>query len=436
MSVPGSLLRLGRNLLLIAGGALVLALVMIGAATLLRDARSAVVSAFGDPEGVPAATDAEFARTASLLTRTPIAPGTAIDLLLNGDGTFPRLWEDLRGAERSITVQLYYINPGALLDSLVAVLGERARAGVRTHFLYDAVGSDMPDSTLATLRAANVRVAVHRPVRWFTLRKAQNRSHTRAIIIDGVLGYTGGFGVDDRWLGTGTAPGEWRDTNARFSGPAVAYLQAAFVTTWSEATGELLTGELYFPPTPSAGQSIAGVLFAQAGPGSTIAERFFALTVASARSRLFISNAYFVPSEEMTGQLRAAARRGVDVRLLLPGHHTDVPMTRWAARGVYEKLLRSGVRIYEYQPGMMHAKTIAVDGVWSAVGTMNLDTRSFVHNDEIMLLAWDPRIGLAMERMFLADLDHAREVVLASFRERPFTERVRERMAAQLTRIL
>lgn len=434
------MLRFSRRLLFLVLGVLVAVLAVIGGATVLREARPAVVRAFGDPEGTPAAADAEFARTVALLTRTPLLPGNAVAVLLDGDGTFPPLWRDLRAARRSLTVQLYYISPGLLLDSLVTVLSDRGRAGVRTHFLYDAVGATVPDSVLAALRAAHVRVAAFRPVRWYTLRKAQNRSHARVVVIDGLRGYTGGFGIDDRWRGSGAAPQEWRETNVRIQGPAVAHLQAAFATAWSEATAELLTGELYFPAAAHrsvpGGAVTAGVMHAQPTPGATAAERLFALSVAAARERLYITSAYFVPGAEVIAQLAAAARRGVDVRLLLPGAHTDVPITRWAARGAYERLLRNGVRIYEYQPGMVHAKSAVVDGVWSAIGSMNLDNRSFVHNEEVVLLAWDQALGASLEASFRADLGRAREITLPRFRERPWRERLRERLGRQLTRIL
>jgi len=427
-------------------GLLVLLLSVTGALTLLRWDRTARVVGFGEAAGAPAAASPEFARTAALLTVTSLLPGNRLEVLSNGRETFPPLWRDLRAARRSITTQLYFINPGAVLDSLVLLLRERAAAGVEVRFLYDAVGSRVPDSTLTGLRAAGVRVARFRPVRWYTLQKAQNRSHARTVVIDGALGFTGGFGIDDRWLGDGRSPHEWRETNVRFTGPAVAQLQAAFAAAWAEATGQLLAGRLHFPPDPSAGigppppdpiePALAGVLHSVAGPGNTGAQRLFALTAAGARQRLFLTNAYFVPDRDIVEMLSAAARRDVDVRLLLPGPLTDVPLTRAAARAHYEPLLRAGVRIWEYTPAMMHAKTFVVDRCWIGIGTMNLDPRSFVHNDEVVLLAWDREAGAMLDSMFLDDLHFAREITLPTFARRPWRQRLGEAFAIRFKRFL
>lgn len=169
-------------------------------------------------------------------------------MLANGDATFPLLWSDLRSARRSVTVQIYYAGPGAVADSVTRILAERARTGVEVYFLYDAFGAqELPQRYLDTLRAAGARVAEFRPVRWYALDRASHRSHVRDIIVDGTIAYTGGFGFDDKWLGGGQRRREWRETNARFAGPAVSPLQAAFIAMWAEATGELLTGERFFP---------------------------------------------------------------------------------------------------------------------------------------------------------------------------------------------
>jgi len=440
------MLKVLRAAALVVVGLAVLLLAVVGALTLLRSSPTARVTSIGDTPGTLAAHSREFARTAGLLTGVQLLPGNVLEVLSNGRGTFPPLWRDLRAARVSITAQLYYITPGAVLDSLVAALRERAAGGVLVHFLYDDVGAAVPDAVLTALRGSGVQVAVFRPVRWYDLQKAQNRSHARTIVIDGKLGYTGGFGIDDRWQGDGLAAKEWRDTNVRFTGPAVAELQAAFVTAWAEATHQLLIGASYFPelepvspasvaadPIPAA---LAGVLHSVAAPGHTRAQQLIALTAAAARERMYITNAYFVPDDALLGMLAGAARRGVDVRLLLPGRFTDVPLTRAAARARYERLLRAGVRVWEYTPSMMHAKTFVVDGHWVSVGTLNLDARSFIHNDEVTLLAWDRDVGAALDSLFLADLTHAREIRLEEFLRRPWHHRVGEVFARQFTKIL
>jgi cardiolipin synthase A/B len=437
--------RIVRMLALLAVTAVVLLLAFIGLLTLVRDAPATAVHAFRDPEGPPAAADPEFARTIGLLTGAELRPGHQVDLLLNGTGTYPVLWRDMRAARVSLTVQLYFLLPGRMTDTLVAVLSERARARVPTYLLLDAFGAELPDSALTSLEQAGVHVAVLRPVRWWTLHKAQNRSHVRSVVVDGVIGFTGGFGIDDRWAGDGRHREQWRDTNVRMTGPAVRQLQAAFGRAWSEATGQLLVGELFYPATSPApeSQGTSGIAAAQAALmhsvptfGPTASARLFALSVASARRSVYISNAYFVPDAFMVRHLQAAAKRGVDVRLLLPSEDTDVPMTRYAAHSWYETLFRSGIQVYEYQPAMLHAKTFVVDGVFSSVGSMNLDYRSFALNDEANVMVVDRQVGARMDSIFMEDLRYARLVDPAMFGRRGRWARLRERFARSIGKAL
>jgi cardiolipin synthase len=202
----------------------------------------------------------------------------------------------------------------------------------------------------------------------------QNRSHVRAIVIDGRVGWTGGFGIDDKWLGDGHSNGAWRDTNVRFEGPAVRQLEAAVAAAWTEATGVLLSGRATLPSYDD-GVATAGLLYTSPTLGSTAAERFLALSIGGARRTLYITNAYFAPDASFVALLDDAARRGVDVRLLLAGPRTDIRMARRAARARYEQLLAAGVCIYEWQPSSLHAKTFVVDELWSSIGTMNFARR-------------------------------------------------------------
>lgn len=236
-------------------------------------------------------------------------------------------------------------------------------------------------------------------------------------------------------------PGAWRETNARFSGPAAVQLQAAFIAQWAEATGELLTGERFLPlggapATTAAGATEAAVVYSPPLTGSTTAERLFARSIASARSGLYIANAYLVPDENFVQLLVAAAHRGVDVRVLTNSAQSDVKMTWLAGRARYETLLAAGVRIYEYQPTTMHAKTFVVDGAWSSVGTMNLDNRSLAYNDEVALVALDGGVGAIMESRFLEDLRFADEMRLDAFRRRSRVQRLLERAASILASLL
>lgn len=263
----------------------------------------------------------------------------------------------------------------------------------------------------------------------------QNRSHVRGVVIDGRVAWTGGFGFDDEWLGDGVADGAWRETNVRFEGPAVRQLQAAFAAAWTEATGVMVSGRGTVDRYEE-GVAMAGLLNASPTLGSTAAERFLALSIAGARKTLYVTNSYFAPDESFVQLLTEAAQRGVDVRLLVGGRGTDVHVARSAGRARYETLLSAGVRVYEWEPSTLHAKTFVVDGLWSSVGTMNFDNRSLVLNDEVTLMVLDPEFGQKMDSIFMADLAHAAEIDSARFAQRSWTERMNEWFANLISRVL
>jgi cardiolipin synthase len=424
---------------LIILGAIVVAFAFIGIEYSLRGIPIARVAAIGDADGPPCIGEPLFERTAELFTGATLHEGNEVRVLVNGNETYPALWEDLRSARQSITLQTYFCKEGRMADMLADIIMERARAGVRVLFLFDAFGAqDLSDAYLDRLRDAGVRVASFRPVHWYSLHKAQHRSHIRVVVVDGRIGYTGGFGIDDNWFGDGKSEDQWRDTNVRFTGPAVAQLQATFTAGWVEATGELITGELFFPEISTIDEParLAALFHSAPTIGSTPAARFVALTISSARECLYITNSYFVPDEDIVEILVRAVRRGVDVRILTAGPSTDVKITRWAGRGRYQQLLEGGVRIYEYQPAMMHAKTLVADGLWSSIGTMNFDNRSLVFNDESNLLVLDPAIGSRMNTLFHADLRSSREITLPEFEKRGPLAKGAERMALLLSRLL
>jgi cardiolipin synthase len=383
--------------------------------------------------------DPLFPRTLELFTETHIEPGNNVQILVNGNGTYPPIWRDIASAKRTVTVQMYYSQPGAVADSMAKYLKERARARVRVLLLMDAFGAQpLKGEWVDSLKAAGVEFAWLRPLRWYTLHKATQRSHVRVIVVDGRVGYTGGFGLADYWLGDGHHEGQWRETNVRFAGPSVAALQAAFASGWAEATGELLTGDMFFPSAAFAegGEVDAGLMHSIPTIGSTPAERFFALSIAGSRKTLYVSNSYFVPTDDFSNLLIKAVKRGVDVRVLTVSSKTDVKTTWYAGRASYEKLLKDGVRIYEYQPTMMHAKTMVVDGIFSAIGSLNFDNRSLAFNNESQLLTLDSRVGATMDSIFLDDLRYAREMKLETFRKRPWTGKLLEWSAVKLRRVL
>jgi cardiolipin synthase A/B len=418
--------------------AIVLAFALIGVLTITRGTPVATVVTLSD-SGPPAVNDTLFERSFELFTGTHIFPGNAVDAALNGNGTYPRLWSDLRSAQHTITVQMYYSLPGKVADTMAAVLEERARAHVRVLFLVDAFGSQhLSKRWLDSLRQSGVEVARLRKLRWFTIHDADDRSHVRVVVVDGRIGYTGGFGLADYWLGDGHHEDQWRESNVRFEGPAVMELQAAFSAAWAEATGELLTGPLFFPRSgfqPRA-STHAGVLYTAPTTGSTPAERFLALTISGARRTLYIENSYFVPDDDFRRLLERSAKRGVDVRILTVSDKTDVKTTWYAGRYHYEELLRNGIKVYEYQPTMLHSKTIVADGLWSSIGSMNFDNRSLAFNNESNLVVLDSAFGAQMDSTFFDDLRYAKEITLPEFQRRSIWSKMLEAGATLLSRLL
>jgi cardiolipin synthase A/B len=430
----GKLKRTG----LVALAVFVFAMALIGVLTVTRGTPIGRVVTLSE-SGPPSITDSLFERTFELFTGTHIADGNAVQQANNGNGVYPPLWADLRSARQTITVQMYYSLPGRVADTLSAILRERARAKVRVLLLVDAFGSQhLKGRWIRELRDAGVEVAKLRPLRWYTVATAANRSHVRVVVVDGRIGYTGGFGVADYWLGDGRHEDQWRESNVRFEGPVVMQLQAGFAAAWAEATGELITGPLFFPATgfQPAGKKHAGLLFTSPTLGSTGAERFLALTIAGARKSLYIENSYFVPDDDFRRLLKRAAHRGVDVRVVTVSAKTDVKTTWYAGRHWYEDLLRGGVRIYEYQPTMLHSKTLVADGLWSSVGSMNFDNRSMAFNNESNLVVLDSLFGRQMDSIFFDDLRYATEMKLEAFEKRSRWSKLVETGAMLLSRLL
>jgi len=329
---------------------------------------------------------------------------------------------------------------GAAIAAVIGALLPWARIDVS--FGTEDVSADDREA----LRKSGIVVVPFRPLRPTTFHVMQNRSHVRCVLVDGRVGWTGGFGLDDEWLGDGVTGGAWRDTNVRFEGPAVRQLESAFAAAWTEATGVLLAGgeareaaperEPERKPKREEGVALAGLLFAAPTIGSTEAERFLALSIAAARTSIHVTNSYFAPEVPFVELLAAAAKRGVDVRLIVGGTGTDVRAARFAGRARYEELLRAGVRIYEWESSTLHAKSFVIDGIWSSVGTMNFDNRSLVLNDEVVLMVLDRAFGRKMESVFTADLEHASEVELERFEKRPWLDHVNEWWTVLISRFL
>ncbi len=366
-----------------------------------------------------------------------LAEGHQVDLLENG-AVFERMLEDIRRARESVHILVYIWRPCDLSDRFVEALQERTRAGVRCRVVVDPVGSeevsgdrDFDQKVERRLVEGGVEVHYYRPLAGKILGRLLGRNHQKLVIVDGRIGYTGGFGIWKVWEGEGLEPEHWRDTHVRVEGSSVQRMQLAFSRAWQESGGSLLRPEDFPEPVP-AGSMRAGFVDSIGKLGMTDAERMVRVVIAAARKRLWIANAYFTPPNAILEQLVHKAHEGVDVRVLGPGPLHDVPIVRASQRSTYEKLLRVGIRIWEYQPSMMHAKTILVDDWLTVVGSTNLDSLSLNKLGEGSLVLADAGVARKLERCWAVDLERSREISLKSGgRTNPW-----RRLARRATQIL
>jgi cardiolipin synthase len=378
-----------------------------------------------------------FFPTIEAYTSAPIAARNAVDVLLNGEEIFPAMIDAVRAARTSITYAQYYFEDGPVARDLVEAFAERCRAGVGASILLDAFGTlDMPAEYIDLMKTSGCHVAIFRPLSPLAWNRSNKRNHRRVLVVDGRVGFTGGSGVSRKWMGNGRVENHWRETDLRVRGAVVEYLQGAFAENWLEATGVVLGGDAYFPrPLAPAGGVYAQVVRSSPAGGSFAMYTMFLLAISSARRTIFITNPYFVPDDTMEDALMAAVRRGVRVVVLVPGA-IDHNLVRQASRGRFGKMLKAGIEIYEYRAALLHAKTMVVDGVWSTVGSTNLDNRSFALNDELNLVVYDAAVARRLEKVFADDLAHSVKVDYRSWRRRSLTDRFLELLASPIRPLL
>jgi cardiolipin synthase len=373
-----------------------------------------------------------FFPTIAAHTDAPILGGNRVELLLNGDEIFPAMLRAIRGAKKSITYSQYLFKGGRIARDFAAALAERCRAGVEVKLLIDSHGGgDMPPEIPESLQRSGCdfrwfrRIHMIQFITPWELLSYNYRNHRRILVIDGAIGFTGGHGISDAWTGAGRSPGHWRDTDVRVEGPIVHGLQAAFAESWREMTGELLGGSLYFPPLEPQGNVSAQLVKSSPLAGSFESYLLFLLSITSARKSIYVTNPYFLPDERMIEALLNAVDRGVHVVVLTPGK-IDWKLVYRASRRGFGPLLRAGVEIYEYQPALMHAKTMVIDGICATVGSTNLDNRSFALNEEVNLIVYDARFAQRMENIFHEDLRHAKKLTYETWASRPWSEKILE----------
>jgi cardiolipin synthase A/B len=381
----------------------------------------------------PPVTSHEFADMLAGLLNLPVEHGGRARLLNNGDEFFPRLLADIAGARHHIHFMAYLWKDGTISDRILAALEERARAGVQVRLMLDGVGAlRAPYGRVRDLMEAGGRVHVFRPPTLGKLTRIHKRNHRRAIVIDGDTAYTGGMAVQDCWLGDARSKDEWRDMMVRVEGCMARGIQSAFTELWAGTTGEVVIGDEYYVHGSGRGEGgpLHITLVSSPAPEKHPLRLFFHLTFMAARRELLIVTPYFAPDPHTRQTLVDRAVAGVDVRILLPNHLTDIPLVRWSARRHYEELLAAGIRIYEYQPTMIHSKAVVVDGLWSIVGSANLDVRSKELNKENVTGILDEGLAGELRDSFFRDLERSDPFELERWRRRPLSSRFKEAITA------
>jgi cardiolipin synthase len=383
-------------------------------------------------EGVAAVTDPQFVRSIGALVGPPLLEGNTAAELLNGDQIFPAMLDAIRSARSTVCFETYIYWSGVIGRRFTDALIERARGGVRVHVMVDWMGAKVDEQMLAEMRSAGIEFEFFRPLRWYTLDRVNNRTHRKLLIVDGRLGFTGGVGVADHWLGNAQDAEHWRDSHFRLEGPAVAQMQSAFMENWTRTRGVVLHGPDYFPPLAPAGGALAQVVRSAPDDGSEATRILYMMSLAGARRSIYLANSYFVPDDLAVQALLAAKKRGVDVQVIVPGPIIDTGITRRASRARWGPLLEAGVEIYEYLPTMYHCKVLVVDDAWVSVGSTNFDERSFKLNGEANLNVLSPDFARRQVEVFFQDRAQSRRITLEEWKHRPWREKLLERAASLL----
>ena len=381
--------------------------------------------------------DAQFTRTLSVALGPPIVGGNRFRALQNGDEIFPAMLSAIRNAKQTISFETYIYWSGEIGKQFADALSERARAGVKVHVMIDWLGSaKIDDKFVNEMEKAGVVLKRFHPLEWYSIRRFNNRTHRKLLVIDGRIGFTGGVGIADQWTGRAQDPQHWRDSHYMVEGPAAANMQAVFMDNWIKVTGSVLHGEAYYPESAPAGNGAAQVFSSSPSGGAESMKLMYLLAITAAKRSINLSSAYFVPDELARDALVAAVKRGVRVRIVTPGPHTDVETVRRASRALWGELLEAGAEIYEYQPTMYHCKIMIVDEKFVSVGSTNFDPRSFSLNDEANLNVFDHAFAQQQNATFDKDIAQSKRMTFEQWKNRPWTAKLWEHSAALLGPLL
>ncbi|GGK91663.1 phospholipase D-like domain-containing protein [Nocardia jinanensis] len=388
----------------------------------------------------PRYTDAAAVRMRRRLERLlgiAATEGNALVALRNGDEIFPAMLAAVAAAEHTVDMMTFVYWQGHIARRFARALAERAAAGVRVRLLLDGFGSRSIEKDLLTLmERAGVQIAWFRKPRYLSPLEQNHRCHRKVLVVDEQTAFTGGVGIAEEWCGDARDEHEWRDTHVRIEGPSVDGIAAAFAQNWAECHDELFDDRDRFTAQEPAGSAIVQVVRGSAGLGWQDMQTLLRVVIESAEQRLRLATAYFSPDAYFVELLCAAARRGVEVEILLPGPHTDKRVCQLAGQHFYGDLLACGVRILQYQPTMMHAKVITVDGIAALVGSTNFNRRSLEHDEEIMLVVLDEEFTATLDEHFDADKSVSELIEEKRWQRRSLWQRTREAVVRPIRRYL
>jgi cardiolipin synthase A/B len=382
-----------------------------------------------DPQPLPVDSD-EFIRILGILSDSEAHRDTRVQVHTNGPDFYAAELDAIRSARHFICLEAYIFHKGVVAEQFKEALTERARAGVEVRIVLDAIGSfNTWKRTFRDLLDAGGQVRWYVPCRWYNLARLNNRTHRELLVVDGETGFLGGAGIADQWYrAMGKKHPRWRDSMFGVRGRAVAGMLATFAENWLESAGEVLSGPKYYPECPDREGMTALVVNSTPSNGrGTRARMLFQMLMAAASRSIHITTPYFLPDAGVQRELiRAMRERGVEVKIVVPGTHNDHLLTRRSSRRLYGELLRNGAEIFEYQPSMIHAKIMVIDGLWSVVGSTNFDHRSFGINDEVNLAALDETLAARVEEDFQRDIAASHPVTFEEWSNRSPIERFNE----------
>lgn len=378
--------------------------------------------------------DAQFRYEMGTLLGPPIVDGNRSRTLVNGAQIFPAMLEAIASARQTITFESYIYWSGDIGKQFADALSERAKAGVKVHVLLDWAGSQKMDASLLDeLKASGVELQRFHEPHWYHLAHMNNRTHRKLLVIDGKVGFTGGVGIAPLWEGNAQDSEHWRDTHFQVEGPVVAQMQAVFIDNWTKASGAVLHGQAYFPPLARSGDERAHMFSSSPSGGAESMQLMYLMAITAAERSIDLASAYFVPNQLTRTAMVKALKRGVKIRVIVPGPFTDADTVSNASKASWGELLDAGATIYEYQPTMYHCKVLILDGRMASVGSTNFDERSFNLNDEANLNVYDEGFAREQTRIFQQDLGRSREFTAAQWHARSAWERLKEHAATLLS---